>query len=572
MTDTLQISASLALPLEAFVTSTQLVVAQRGSGKSYTSQVEAEELLEAGQQIVCVDPTGAWYGLRSSVDGQSPGYPIAVLGGDHGDVALEVTSGEVIADSIINEGFSAILDLGHFRKGQTIRFMTEFLETLYRRNREPLHLFLDEADLFAPQRPYGDEAKVLSATEDVVRRGRRRGLGATLITQRPQVINKNVISQVDMLTCLRMNHPKDIAAIKEWIEVNADVASAKVMLDSLPSLPTGAAWLWAPLARLFERCTIRPRRTFDSGATPRAGQRVTAPRVLAPVDIARLGKAIAATHEEAQARDPVALRKRIAELEAKLRDAAPDLTRVLSRIADARVALDGVGVQLDAAMVAIGKVGTVQADTDDIQTRLPAALVGGKMSAIPVATDDRDVTMTIDRSMGTSYALRIPEAIPRAPRPSDLPVGESAILRALIHHPTGLKRDQLTVLTGYKRSTRDAYIARLLQRGLVDQSSATPYILATIDGCRAIPDAKPLPTGPALRSWWYAKLPEGERKILEHLVETYPRWTIPDLVGKATGFKPSTRNAYLARLAARQLVARSQLGEVRASATLFEAT
>ena len=33
--------------------------------------------------------------------------------------------------------------------------------------------------------------------EDLVRRGRARGLGITLITQRPAVLNKDVLTQVD---------------------------------------------------------------------------------------------------------------------------------------------------------------------------------------------------------------------------------------------------------------------------------------------------------------------------------------------------------------------------------------
>jgi DNA helicase HerA-like ATPase len=192
----LKISPTFSLPI-GFVTWTQAILAKKGSGKSYTASVEAEELLDAGQQIVVVDPVGAWHGLRSSADGKSAGYPIAVLGGEHGDVPLEPTAGEVIADAIATEHFSAIVDLSAFRKGEALRFMAAFLETLYRRNRDVLHLFIDEADTVAPQRPFGEEARTLGAAEDIVRRGRQRGIGCTLITQCPQVLSKNVLGQVD---------------------------------------------------------------------------------------------------------------------------------------------------------------------------------------------------------------------------------------------------------------------------------------------------------------------------------------------------------------------------------------
>lgn len=103
------ISPSLSLPM-TFLTSTQGILAKKRRGKSYTAQVQAEELLRLKQQIVVLDPTGAWYGLRSSADGKRAGYPIVVFGGDHADVPLEATGGETLASAIVNEGFSARLN------------------------------------------------------------------------------------------------------------------------------------------------------------------------------------------------------------------------------------------------------------------------------------------------------------------------------------------------------------------------------------------------------------------------------------------------------------------------------
>ena len=53
--------------------------------------------------------------------------------------------------------------------------------------------------------------------EDLVRRGRARGLGATLITQRPAVLNKDVLTQAEVLIALGMTGPRDVAAIDEWV-------------------------------------------------------------------------------------------------------------------------------------------------------------------------------------------------------------------------------------------------------------------------------------------------------------------------------------------------------------------
>jgi DNA helicase HerA-like ATPase len=56
----LNISDDLKLPLD-FVTQTQAILAKKRVGKTYTAKVQAEELLKANQQIVAIDPTGAWW-------------------------------------------------------------------------------------------------------------------------------------------------------------------------------------------------------------------------------------------------------------------------------------------------------------------------------------------------------------------------------------------------------------------------------------------------------------------------------------------------------------------------------
>lgn len=60
----LHVSSSLKLPLD-FVTGTNTILAQKGAGKSYTSSVVAEEMLDARQQIIALDPTGAWWRIYS---------------------------------------------------------------------------------------------------------------------------------------------------------------------------------------------------------------------------------------------------------------------------------------------------------------------------------------------------------------------------------------------------------------------------------------------------------------------------------------------------------------------------
>jgi DNA helicase HerA-like ATPase len=245
MSITLHTSREFSLPAEA-ATQTFAILAKRGAGKTYTAAVMVEEMLKAGLQLVVVDPVGVWWGLRSSADGQHAGLPIVIMGGEHGDLPLEMEAGETIADVVVEEGLSVVLDLLLFRKGEQTRFMTDVAERLYHKNRQPLHLVLDEADAFAPQRPMKGQERLLGAIEDLVRRGRARGIGVTLVTQRAAVLAKDVLTQAEVLVALRTIAPQDRDAIDAWIRVHGTPQEREALMASLPSLPIGTAWFWSP--------------------------------------------------------------------------------------------------------------------------------------------------------------------------------------------------------------------------------------------------------------------------------------------------------------------------------------
>jgi len=149
---------------------------------------------------------------------------------------------------------------------------------------------------------------------------------------------------------------------------------------------------------------------------------------------------------------------------------------------------------------------------------------------------------------------------------SALPKGERAILIATAQHSDGVTRSQLSVLTGFKTSTRNAYIQRLRDRELVTQVGET--IHATSAGVAALgDDYEPLPTGEELRTYWLQRLPEGEAQILALLTAEVPNTR--EEIGEATGYKTSTRNAYIHRLSARRLVVVTPNG-VLAAKELFD--
>jgi DNA helicase HerA-like ATPase len=297
----LHIGSGLTLG-DDIVTQAIAVVGKRGAGKTNTAVVLAEELIKARQHVVILDPVSVWWGLRLAKDGISEGLPITILGGDRGDIPLESGAGALVADLIVDEGVSCILDLGTFTQNEKAKFVADFAEHLYRRkakNREPLHVILDEAQRFAPQRRlYPGEERMLGAIEQLFLQARARGVGGTMITQRPAILNKNILTQVDALIALQLVAPQDKKAVDEWIQDNGSAEARSELMAQLPRFEKGQAAFWAPgWMETFKVVQVRERETFDSSRSPQRGDVHREPKQLPPAALEAFRKKMAATIE-----------------------------------------------------------------------------------------------------------------------------------------------------------------------------------------------------------------------------------------------------------------------------------
>jgi hypothetical protein len=263
----LRISPDLALPDEA-VTWVISYLAKRGAGKTYCSSVQAEEMMKAKIPIVVLDGMGIWWGLRVSSDGQHSGLPIVVFGGEHADLPLVPEKSTEMAKAIVESNISCVLDLSPFSKYIARKIVSNFLNELYRLNRAERHVFIEESDLWAPQRPIGPEENLcLSAVDNFVRRGGNHNLGCTLITQRSAVLNKDILTQSDCLIVLRTLAPQDKKAIQAWVEEQTDEDKKELnkWYDSLKSLDNGEAWVWHPeKPEINQKIKFRHRETFHA--------------------------------------------------------------------------------------------------------------------------------------------------------------------------------------------------------------------------------------------------------------------------------------------------------------------
>jgi hypothetical protein len=239
-------NAPFAIPLTGAATKTLGVFGKKGAGKTYAAAVWVEQLLLNKVPVIVLDPVGRWWDLGVNADGKSPGFPIAVIGGRHGQIPLTPDMGGAIARYVAEKHVPTVVDLSDQSKGTWRRVVADFCDQLFAINDAPMHVILEEAPEFIPQRFFGDQAVVFGAVDRLVRLGRNRGIGITLIGQRLQTTNKDSLSQVDMLTVMRLIDPQGRKAAREWVIAKGEEERADDFVDALTSLKTGTGYIWSP--------------------------------------------------------------------------------------------------------------------------------------------------------------------------------------------------------------------------------------------------------------------------------------------------------------------------------------
>lgn len=563
------------------------IVGRTGSGKTYAAKGMVECLLDAGRRCLIWDPTSAWHGLRSSVDGKAAGFPVVVLGGEHADVPIGEDSGSAIAHLVATGTGSFIIDTSELGQGEKHRLATALFEDLYRLNTKPLHVILDEADDVAPQHPLPESRRMFGAVDRIVRRGRKRGFRVMLISQRPAVLNKNVLSQAATLIAMKLPAPQDRKALEAWIEGQADVVQGKRVIDSLPKLARGEGWIWFPEKDVLERTTFPPNRTFDSGRSPEDDDPVAEPTALAPVDLAEIrrllspvaeGEEIAGTVEhtdegaiERARQEGVAAGEAAARAQAR-QEKLELLDRIQSSLGgylatlleelDYRPSQDDISRNRPKhAEIAVGAV------TVDIGTR-PDGKDENRFYREPPAQAPRPR----ERSLSPAAEQRAIESF----RTKDTAKGGGAELKILKvlaqRHPAMLTEAQWATLAGMKRTggTWGTYKSRLRVAGfLVEDGRIFGVSPAGLSAVGPLPK-RPTTTADLVAMW--KKAVGGAGKMLDVLVAAYPRALTRQALADALGMSAAggTFGTYLSRLRSNGLIEVAE-GRIRCSPTICEA-
>lgn len=512
-------------------------VGTAGSGKTYNAGAGVELILARGGRVIIPDPLGVWWGLALRADGKTPSTwrdqcKLVIFGGEHGDLPINEQAGALIGETVATMAESAIIDLSGFgTKAAEVRFMLAFLTALYRHaSVEPVHLVFDEADMWAPQqeRDKGEAPKLLGMMETVVRRGRVRGFIPWLITQRPAVLNKNVLSMVDGLVAFKLTSSQDRVAIGAWIEGQADREEGKRILGSLPTMQRGQGVVWVPARGILETSTFPPKSTFDSSKTPERGASKER-RDLKPVNLERLKGKLAAIEEDVKENDPKALKAEVARLQRELVKAQraaiaplaapPPVVANADEIDEARKDGERVGISIG---ITRAQQALAALRVDEVASPAVGKIRSGQDGA-------------------RAAVRRTPPLSEAAAHQNGITGPQQRILNALawwkVFGHDAPSNEQVAFIAGYSATSTGYTNPRgaLKMAGLVTYPSPGNVSLTDAGADKAeAPDAAP--TGEELRRRVMAKLSGPQQRILAALIEAHPEALTNEAVAERAGY------------------------------------
>lgn len=578
MPKTLHLARGLHLPIDA-VTQTMAFLARKRAGKTYGAMKLCEEMLGVGAQAIAIDPVGVWWGLRLDAGGKKKGIDVIVIGGLRGDLPLEAGSGVLIADLVVDQNLSAILDVSQLEDEELAQFVGTFCGRLFqRRKADPaaMHIFFEEAQLLAPERlTHKRQNKMLQAINKIVRLGGNYGMGATLISQRPQSVSKEVLTQVECLFVLQTNAAQERKAIMAWVTHHG--VDVREMINDLPSLQRGEAYVWSPQwLDIFKKVKIAKRWTFDASATPKVGDHKKKPGKLSAFDIKRVSKAMAEVVERVQQNDPDQLKARIRDLESKAvrpRELAVDVDALDRAHANGyRQAEEKLGVEIKALRTRLdGAIKFIGDTADHFSTHLKkqaAKLAHTQPSPWPSRTPQAKASSTpappVRRGNGST-----PPSSGLEPRHQRI-INSLAWLEDLGAGPVDRKRLAFLAGASPKSSTFTNSLGALRSSGDVEYPGRGTVAL-TEQGRASVTERTGPTTSAALQEQVFAKLEPRHAKILRALVEIYPgntsRFELSKMAGASSSSSSFTNS--LGFLRGIGLLDYPRTGCVAASSNLF---
>lgn len=258
-------SNTFELQTQTLVGRSVAVLGITGSGKTNTAAVLIEELLSSGLPLTIVDIEGEYWGLKER-------FEVLVAGrSEHTELEIGSENAGKLAELSVKRSISIILDLSDFTQEESYEFLLEYFNGLWAASsatKQPYQIVLEEAHEFVPQ---GTRTPLKQVLTRIALRGRKRGLGIVLVSQRSAKVEKDVLTQASLLFLHRVVHPIDLRVYKDLIPL-----SATQVEDMVRKLQPGEAII--VYNHEVHTVHLRLRHTFHAGSTP-TWSNVTQPKL-----------------------------------------------------------------------------------------------------------------------------------------------------------------------------------------------------------------------------------------------------------------------------------------------------
>lgn len=521
-----------------------VILGKTGAGKSSALRHIVEHLLNHKKRVVIIDPKGDWWGLKSSDDGKSAGYPVIAFGDfkneKASDVPINAQSGKHVAELITSGNRPAIIGFRGWMTSHMTQFWIDFASGIFNANSGELYLVGDEFHNFAPKGKIMDPqaGKCLHWSNRLLSEGRGLGIVCLIASQRPQKVHNDTLTSCETLVAMRVIHAADRSAVEDWIKGCGDKDRGTEVLNALAGMSRGEAFVWSPEINYGpKRITFPMFETFDSFAPPQLQKKVSE-RGWADVNLNEVKEKLATVIEESKANDPKELRKQIAHLKAEQsKKQQPQETRVEDR--EVFVLQDG---QLEKARLLTEQIKEALAPVVEALTK-----VSQPRLAIP--------------TRGRPWIQSVVPPKPKHSTNGSSPLSkcERAILSALAQYPQGRSSNQISILTGYSGTSGgfNNALSKLRSGELITRGNP---IQTTQHGLDTLGDWEPLPTGKGLLNHWLNRLGKCERTIVETLATNYPNALTTEELADATGYSVGSGGFAnsLSRLRTLELITRGQ--------------
>lgn len=201
------------------------VSGESGSGKSNACMLITEQCLKMGMQVIVLDAHGEYGELMWARPGKTVRY-------GYGDTPLSEESVDTCL-MLVEEKRNLLLDLSHWSDLEPKKldlFIRDFLKGVYALRRAKPHrmlIVLEEAQSVVPQQQSAGQSDNIKLVTSLITGGRKFGLNFIIASQRPSLVDHNIVAICNVRLFLRITEMKDWKKVTPYIPKNFPVVFAE---------------------------------------------------------------------------------------------------------------------------------------------------------------------------------------------------------------------------------------------------------------------------------------------------------------------------------------------------------